>query len=171
MSKRTGMPPPPICSKRACILGSSSATWGTPNSKLPWSIYTSPTKAMKMPLSASMPSGTGSCHDRPARYLHHLCGSVPGALPPSAPRPPQGQQRQPTVPQRTLRSQPLSMLQGWRAAPRQAFLWQPPLSPGSAARDHNRPRETFKGFLLPTMTPTQRGSARCEAHDTHPPWT
>jgi hypothetical protein len=39
----------------------------------------------------------------------------------------------PTVPKRTLRTQPLAMSELWGKTPRQSFLWQPALSTVPAA--------------------------------------
>src|SRR5712691_3058986 len=127
------MPTPPISLQPACIPGSSSAPWALPNAQPRWSPSLSPTQGMQRPPSASMPSGTGSCHDHPPRSLHRLCASIPGALPPSAPRTPPGPQRHPPVPQRALWPPPLSVPQWWRAPPRPSCLWPPALSPVPAA--------------------------------------
>lgn len=63
---RCGLPPPPTGAKPACIPGSSSGSWATPNSQRPCSPSTSPTQGRKRPTSASTPSGMGCAHDHAA---------------------------------------------------------------------------------------------------------
>ena len=98
---------------------------------------TSPTQGRKRPMSASTPSGTGGCHAHPARELPRLRTRVSGALSLISPRPPQGQQRHPTVPQAgpTATAAPNAKAVGGphrvhhACGNRHCPQWQPPKTP------------------------------------------